>query len=107
MVSCLSSLLHLGAATFFRPFDPAGFNSGSCPSPSSTVQSGVAPMKLKIRRRLDWGSVLSSSVVMLSADCCGNPSLVALIGDVSNEVIVSGCAVLIVFDWINVVYVGK
>ena len=68
-VFCLSSLLQLGAATFFRPFDPAGFNSGSCPSPSRPVQSGVAPMKPKIRRRLDWGSALSSSVVMLSIDC--------------------------------------
>ena len=57
---CLSSLLKLGAATFFRPFDLAGFNSGSCASSSSPVQSGVAPMKLKIRRRLDWGFVLSS-----------------------------------------------
>ena len=35
-VFCLSSLLQLGAATFFRPFDPAGFNSGSCPSPQSS-----------------------------------------------------------------------
>tara|TARA_B100000035_G_scaffold78927_1_gene65964 strand:+ start:275 stop:538 length:264 start_codon:yes stop_codon:yes gene_type:complete len=59
-VFCLSSLLQLGAATFFRLFDPAGFNSGSCASSSSPVQSGVAPMKLKIRRRLDWGFVLSS-----------------------------------------------
>ena len=107
MVSCLSSLLQLGAATFFRPFDPAGFNSGSCPSSSSPVQSGLAQMKLKIRSRLDWGSVLSSSVVMLSTDCCGNPRLVALIGDASNEVVVFGCAVLIAFPWINVVYVGK
>ena len=59
-VFCLSSLLQLGAATFFRLFDPAGFNSGSCASSSSPVQSGVAQMKLKIRRRLDWGFVLSS-----------------------------------------------
>lgn len=59
-------------------------------------------MKLKIRHRLDWGSVLSSSVVMLNTDCCGNPRLVALIGDVSNEVVVFGCAVLIAFHWINV-----
>ena len=58
-----------GCCNFFRPFDPAGFNSGSCPSPSRPVQSGVAPMKPKIRRRLDWGSALSSSVVMLSIDC--------------------------------------
>jgi hypothetical protein len=68
MVSCLSSLLHLGAATFFRPFDPAGFNSGSCPSSSSPVQTGMAPMKLKIRRRLDWSFVLSASVALLSTD---------------------------------------
>ena len=66
---CLISLLKLGAATFFRPFDPAGFNSGSCPSPSRPLQSGVVPMKPKIRRRLDWGSVLTSSVVMLTIDC--------------------------------------
>ena len=66
---CLSSLLKLGAATFFRPFDPAGFNDSSCPSLSRPAQSGVAPMKRKIRSRLDWGSVLSSSVVMLSIDC--------------------------------------
>ena len=64
-------------------------------------------MKLKIRRRLDWGSVLSSSVVMLSTDCCGNTRLVELIGDVSNEVVVFGSAVLIAFHWINVMYVGK
>ena len=104
---CLISLLKLGAATFFRPFDPAGFNSGSCPSASSPVQSGVAPMKLKICRRLEWGSVLSSSVVMLSTDCCGNPRFVALIGEVSNEVVVFGSAVLIAFHWIDVMLAGK
>ena len=68
VVFCLSPSLQLGAATFFRPFDPAGFNSGSCPSSSSPVQTGMAPMKLKIRRRLDWSFVLSSSVVLLSTD---------------------------------------
>ena len=64
-------------------------------------------MKLKIRRRLDWGSVLSLSVVMFSTDCYGNPRLVELIGDVSNEVVVFGSEVLIAFHWINVMHVGK
>ena len=71
------------------------------------MQSGVAPMKLKICRRLEWGSVLSSSVVMLSTDCCGNPRFVALIGEVSNEVVVFGSAVLIAFHWIDVMLAGK
>ena len=106
MVSCLSLLLQLGAATFssFRPRWIQQRQLSLLQQPCA-IRRGTD--EDQIRRRLDWGSLLSSSVVMLSKDCCGDPRLVALIGDVFNEVVVFGCAELIAFHWINVVCVGQ
>ena len=68
MFFCLSSLLQLGAATFFSSFRPRWIQQRQLSLLQRPVQSGVAPMKLKIRRRLDWGFVLSSSVLIVEGN---------------------------------------